>query len=87
MQTRIKIECKDAFDLRLFQSMHLKALAGNFALNAVCGFEGLFFFLSFEPCNKEKLTGRRHFYLNGVEKLDVLFDEFPDLCIFLNFKT
>ena len=67
--------------------MHLKALAGDFALDSVCGFKDLFFFLSLNSGDKEKLTGGRHFYLNGVKKFDVLFDELPDLCIFLNFKA
>ena len=28
-----------------------------------------------------------HFRLNVVEEIDVLFDELPDLCVFLNFKA
>ena len=87
LHTRIEIESKDAFDLRLFKPMHLKALSGDFALNSVCGFKYQFFFLPFEPGNKEKLTGSCHLYLNGIEEVNVLFDEFPDLCIFLNFKA
>ena len=55
--------------------MHLKALAGDFALNAVCGFKDLFFFLPLNSGNKEKLTGGCHLHLNGVEKVDVLFYE------------
>ena len=53
--------------------MYLKALAGDFALNSVGGFKYLLFFLSFQSCNKEKLTGGSHFYLNGVEKVYILF--------------
>ena len=67
--------------------MHLKALTGDFALNLVCGFKDLFFFLPFEPGNKEKLTGGCHLHLNGIEEVNVLFNELPDLCIFLNFKA
>ena len=67
--------------------MHLKALAGDFALNSVCGFKDLFFFLPLNSGDKEKLTGRCHFHLNGIEKVNVLFDELPDLCVFLNFKA
>ena len=67
--------------------MHLKALAGDFALNAVCGFKDLFFFLSLNSGDKEKLTGGRHLYLNGIEEVNVLFDELPDLCVFFNFKA
>lgn len=77
LHTRIEIESKDAFDLRLFKTVYLKALAGDLAFDAVGGFKDLFFFLPLNSGNKEKLTGGRHFYLNGVEEVNVLFDELP----------
>ena len=66
--------------------MHLKALTGDFALNTVCGFKHLLFFLSFQSCNKEKLTGGCHFYLNGIEKVYILFYKPLYPAVFLCFK-
>ena len=73
LHTRIEIKSQDALDLRLFKPMHLKAFAGDFALNAVGGFKPAFPFDFSGVPQRKKLPRRRHFRLNVVEEIDVLF--------------
>ena len=76
-----KIQGEKTLDVRFLHPLHFKALLGDGFLDTVCCFKGLLIFTAFQPRDKQKLPCGRHLHLNMVEKVDVLFDDFPHLRI------